>query len=62
VGNKCDLESKREASKGEGRELADSFGKDCKFIGTSAKRSTDKYTKVEEYKGQSLNSGALKIG
>ena len=35
VGNKCDLESERQVSSQEGRELARTWG--CKFIETSAK-------------------------
>jgi len=35
VGNKCDLESERQVSTEEGKQLARSFG--CKFIETSAK-------------------------
>lgn len=39
VGNKCDLESERQVSYEEGKEMADSLG--VKFLETSAKQSNN---------------------
>jgi len=37
VGNKCDLEDRREVQKSEGEAMANSFGESCSFFESSAK-------------------------
>jgi len=37
VGNKCDLEDRREVSKDDGQAMSDSFGRSCRFFESSAK-------------------------
>lgn len=66
VGNKCDLESDRQVSSQEGKDLAKQFG--CQFIETSAKQKINveeaffevvkdirRYNKEQENRGNSNN-------
>lgn len=66
VGNKCDLESDRQVSSQEGKDLAKRFG--CQFIETSAKQKINveeaffevvkdirRYNKEQENRGNSNN-------
>jgi len=41
VGNKCDLEDRREVSKDQGQDMASSFGNSCRFFESSAKTKTN---------------------
>ncbi|KAG1242314.1 hypothetical protein G6F68_016249 [Rhizopus microsporus] len=67
VGNKCDLESDRQVSSQEGKDLAKQFG--CQFIETSAKQKINveeaffevvkdirRYNKEQENRGNNNNN------
>jgi len=41
VGNKCDLEDRREVTKDQGQDMANSFGPSCSFFESSAKNKTN---------------------
>jgi len=64
VGNKCDLESERQVSAQEGRELAKQFG--CKFLETSAKLKINVdesfYSLVREIRRFNKETQTKKIG
>jgi len=65
VGNKCDLESDRQVSQQEGKDLAKNF--DCKFIESSAKQKTnvdeaffELVREIRKFNKESLSKGPQK--